>query len=154
MVLFVSALLEAGVREGSRFGVTGNVPQGEDRVDAIKAEIEKHTAGLVDMSNAIVDIKVYPSFGEVGQGEPILNEDPCTATLNEGVCFVDMNGNGVQDDDIGTDGPGGPGDIVLYRISYDWPTMTGMLKPILGGTEGKVPITASIAVRNEPFPEE
>jgi Flp pilus assembly protein TadG len=126
MLLFASALLEAGVREGSRFGVTGYTPEGVDRLAAIMDVIQEHTTGLIDINDATVDIKVYPSFDQVGE--------------------TDADGN-----DIGTPGPGGPGDIVLYEINYEWETITGLLTPFLGGDEGKIPLRVAIVVRNEPF---
>lgn len=126
MILFANALLEAGVREGSRFGVTGYSPEGVDRLAAIMAVIQEHTTGLIDINDATVDIKVYPSFDQVGA--------------------TDADGN-----DIGTPGPGGPGDIVLYDINYEWETITGLLTPLLAGDDGKIPLHVAIVVRNEPF---
>ena len=47
----------------------------------------------------------------------------------------------------------GPGEIVLYKIKYDIGLMTPLMGPIMGGADGKVTLRASIAVRNEPYPE-
>jgi len=63
---------------------------------------------------------------------------------------VDSNGNGEWDADMGLAGLGGPNDIVVYTLRYDWPLMTELLRPLLGA-DGEFPLKASIAVRNEPF---
>ncbi|MCP4228101.1 MAG: hypothetical protein GY773_32535 [Actinomycetia bacterium] len=52
------------------------------------------------------------------------------------------------DDDMGAAGLGGPGDVVVYRLSYDWNIMIPLFEPIFGET---VTLQANVAVRNEPF---
>ena len=42
----------------------------------------------------------------------------------------------------------GPGDVVVYRLSYDWNIMIPLFEPIFGET---VTLQANVAVRNEPF---
>ena len=44
------------------------------------------------------------------------------------------------------------GDVVLYRVDYEWPLLVGLLAPVFGN-DGKVPLSASVAVRNEPYSE-
>ena len=41
---------------------------------------------------------------------------------------------------------------VVYRVNYDWPLLTPFLADILG-EGGNIPLSASIVVRNEPFPD-
>ena len=60
------------------------------------------------------------------------------------------SGNGTWDSDIGVPGPGDAGDVVIYRIRYDWPLMTPFAGTFIG-TDGIFPIRASVAVRNEPW---
>jgi hypothetical protein len=51
---------------------------------------------------------------------------------------------------MGRAGLGAGGDVVIYQVNYDWPLLTGLLAPFIG-TDGKVPLGASVAVRNEPY---
>ena len=47
-------------------------------------------------------------------------------------------------------GLGGPGDVVHYRVSYDWRLLTGLLMPALS-SNGIIRLSASVVVRNEPY---
>jgi Flp pilus assembly protein TadG len=54
-------------------------------------------------------------------------------------------------------GPGSPGsgsanDVVFYRLSYEWKFMTPIFA-VFGGPSGGVPMSATVAVRNEPYSE-
>ena len=49
---------------------------------------------------------------------------------------------------MGKAGLGGPSDVVVYRLSYDWGVVTPVMREIVGAT---VTHTSSVAVRNEPF---
>jgi Flp pilus assembly protein TadG len=149
MVMFVSSLMEGGIRDASRFGITGYVPPGSTRDDEIRKLVGDATVGLINIATAIIDTKVYPSFGDVGKPEPYTDTNG-NGHYDEGESFTDVNGNGVWDADMGVAGLGGPGDIVLYKITADWPLMTPLLVPFMG-TDGKMTLSASVAVRNEPY---
>jgi Flp pilus assembly pilin Flp len=152
MVLAVSSLIEGGLRDAARFGITGYVPPGSTREAQIKAIIGSATVGLVDMSKAEIQTLVYPSFGDIGQPEP-WDDQNSNGVYDVGEPYTDINSNGQWDPDMGAAGLGGPGEIVLYKIKYDLGLMTPLLTPIMGGADGKVSLRASIAVRNEPYPE-
>lgn len=152
MVLAVSSLLEGGLRDAARYGITGFVPGGTTREDQIKAIIGEATIGLVDMNNANIQTLVYPSFGDIGQPEPY-DDQNTNGVYDIGEPYTDINSNGQWDPDMGAAGLGGPGEIVLYKITYDLGLMTPLLGPIMGGPDGKVTLRASIAVRNEPYPD-
>jgi len=152
MVLAVSSLLEGGLRDAARYGITGYVPSGTTRADQIKKIIGEATVGLVNMDNAEIQTLVYPSFGDIGQPEP-WDDQNSNGTYDVGEPYTDINSNGQWDPDMGAAGLGGPGEIVLYKIKYDLGLMTPLMRPIMGGSDGKVTLRASIAVRNEPYPE-
>ena len=149
-MMFVSSLVEGGLREAARFGITGYAPNGVSREDRIRQIIEENTIGLVDMDTATIATQVYPSFGQVGQPEPFEDSVPANGAYDPGESYQDINGNGQWDADMGASGAGGPGDVVLYTVEVDWPALTPMFEPIFGLT-GKIRMRASVAVRNEPF---
>ncbi len=149
MAFFVMSLLEASVREASRYGITGRTEEGMSRADAILAIIEDRTIGLVDMTKIQVDTLVYPNFGAIGTGETYVDGN-ANGAYDDGETFTDSNSNGVRDADVGVPGVGGSGDIVLYRIRYNWELLTPFTAGFIG-KDGKIPISASVAVRNEPW---
>ena len=149
MILFVSSLLEGGLREASRFGLTGFQPNGLTREERILKIVEDHTHGLVDGTAVNLSTLVYPSFDSIGQPEPFTDENS-NGTFDDGEPYMDVNGNNQWDPDMGAAGLGGPEDIVLYTIEYDWPLMTGMLNGFVGN-DGKIELRASVVVRNEPY---
>lgn len=149
MILFVQNLMEGGLRDASRYGITGQEKAGSSRLEQIKDIVEDRTIGLVDMSKADFQVLVYSSFGAIGQSEEY-DDANGNGSYDTGEDFTDLNGNGAWDEDIGEEGPGGSGDIVVYRLSYDWNLLTPLVKPFVG-KDGLFPLQASVAVRNEPW---
>jgi Flp pilus assembly protein TadG len=151
MMMFTSSLMEGALREASRYGVTG---QGgatqEERLVEIMAIIQERTIGLVDMDQADVKILVYDSFGDIGRGEAFVDGNG-NGTYDLGETFQDENGNGVWDRDVGTSGSGTARDIVVYRMTYHWNLLTPFAGTFIGDENGQVTLSASIAVRNEPW---
>jgi len=150
MIMFVSTLSEGGLREASRFSITGFIPPGMTREERILEILEDHTIGLVDMDQATIVFKVYPSFDDIGKPEPFTDNAPANGSYDAGEAFQDINGNGQWDSDMGAAGLGGPGDIVLYTIEFDWELMTPLVSPLVG-QGGKLTMKSSVAVKNEPF---
>ncbi len=148
MIMFVGVLMESGLRDASRYGITGFEEPGVSRLDRIIEIVGEHTLGLVDMAKADFDVLVYPGFGDVG-GEEFIDGNG-NGTYDAGETFTDKNANGVWDSDIGVPGPGDAGDVVVYRIRYDWPLMTPFAATFIG-SGSTFPIRASVAVRNEPW---
>jgi len=147
IVLFVSSSIEAAVLEASRFGVTGGLTPGVSREERVLDIVEAKTYGLVDMDQVDIQTLVYASFDDIGQPEPFEDENLNTV-YDDPEPFTDVNGNGVWDADMGAAGLGGPSDVVVYRVSYDWGVMTPLIRDILGDSVRHV---SSVAVRNEPF---
>ena len=148
-MMFVSTLVEGGLRQAARFGITGFSPAGISREDRIREIIGRNTFGLVDMSTATINQQIYPSFGQIGQPEPF-DDVNTSGSFDAGEPYQDINGNGQWDADMGAAGAGGPGDVVLYRVEVDWDALVPLMTPLMG-TGGKIRLSATVAVRNEPF---
>jgi len=146
-IMFVQTLLEGGAREASRYGITGQQPDGVSRDDMILQIVGENSFGIIDMDELTMQTTVYNNFSEVGQPEPFTDENDNDA-YDVGEPYTDSNGNGSWDDDMGAAGLGGPGDVVVYSMSYDWPIMVPLFQPLFGD---HVTLQANIAVRNEPF---
>ncbi len=146
-IMFAQTLLEGSARQASRYGITGYTQEGVSREQQILNIIESNTLGLIDMDKLVMETLVYENFADVGQPEPYIDENG-NGQYDTGETFTDINGNGVWDEDMGAAGLGGPGDVVVYRLSYDWPIIIPLFEPIFGDT---VNLQANIAVRNEPY---
>lgn len=149
MIFFASTLLEGGLREAARFGITGSQVGASTREEHIVEIINEHGAGLITVAAENISILVYSNFESIGEPEPYADENT-NGQYDLGEPFTDTNCNGEWDQDMGRAGAGRGGDVVLYRVEYEWPLLVGMLAPLIGN-DGKVPLSASVAVRNEPY---
>jgi hypothetical protein len=144
--LFIGSSIESAVMEASRYGVTGS-EAGVSRADRVIDIVEDRTYGLIDMDQVQMDTLVYASFADIGQPEPFTDQD-ADLVYDVGEPFLDVNGNGTWDSDMGAAGLGGPSDVVVYRLRYNWGIITPVMKELLGESVMHV---SSVAVRNEPF---
>ncbi|WP_179954111.1 TadE/TadG family type IV pilus assembly protein [Denitrobaculum tricleocarpae] len=64
--------------------------------------------------------------------------------------YPDFSGD---DGGPGTPGAGDANDVVFYRLEYEWQYMTPVFS-VFAGSSGSLPMTATVAVRNEPYREE
>ncbi len=140
----VSTMLEGGLREASRFGITGSTTGG--RQAAINQILANHSYGLINPTNINLSTRTYGSFASIGDEE--YTDSNGNGTHDEGEPYTDRNGNGSWDADGGSNGLGNASQIVVYRVSYDWPYLTGLFRPLVGNT---LHLTSAIAVRNEPY---
>ncbi len=53
----------------------------------------------------------------------------------------------------GTPGAGAANDVVFYRLNYEWQYMTPVFA-VFAGMGNSLPLSATVAVRNEPYSEE
>lgn len=146
ITLFLGASIEAAVVEASRYGVTGS-EAGVSRAERVLEIVGERTYGLIDMDDVRMETLVYASFADIGQPEPFTDANG-NAVHDEAEAYLDVNGNGGWDPDMGAAGLGGPSDVVVYRLTYAWGIVTPFMREILGESVRHV---SSIAVRNEPF---
>ena len=151
MMLFINILVEGGMREAARYGITGQVPVGITRQEQILQIVKDNTLGFLDNAGTTVTFLVYGTFQQVGQGEPFVDANS-NGKWDTGEDYTDQNGNGQYDTDLGVPGLGGSGEIVSYRVEYNWTLLTPFLAPLTRNGDGKLKFASSIVVRNEPFP--
>ena len=134
LVFFAGQALETAAADSARLIMTGQAQtQGYDQAKFKQAVCAK-IYGLFNCSGGLsVDVKNYPSFASVNVSKPI-----------------DGNGN-VQTATFGY-APGGPGDIVVVRLMYQWPVYVSLLGLNLSDTTGgKRLLMSTVAFRNEPY---
>ena len=144
--LLVGANLESAALTASRYGVTGFEMSDVTREAKIKEIIADRTFGMVDMDKATITTKVYEHFADIGTSEEYVDANE-NGDYDVGEDFTDTNGNNQWDEDIGVEGVGGSGDIVVYKIEYPWAAFSGLIEPFLGGAK----LSAAVAVMNEPW---
>lgn len=146
VVMFTNVAIEAAVRDGARYGVTGSAPDGMTREDRLRQIISERTFGLVSPTSEDVTMTVYPSFAAAGIEEPYedLNGN---GTWDSGEPFTDQNGNGARDG--GTPGMGASGQVVMYTVSYQLPLIGPVVNNLFGVRV--LNLATRIVVRNEPW---
>ncbi len=147
LIMFINIGIEAAVREGARYGITGNAPSGMTRQQQLEAIISQRTMGLVD-DTIQVSTKVYPTFTAIGNPEPYTDTNG-NGKWDPGEPFTDLNGNASWDQDPGVAGMGGAGEIVLYTITYGVPLIAPLTEKLFDYR--LLTIDTRIVVRNEPW---
>jgi len=134
LVFFAGQTLETAVADSARLIMTGQAQSQSFDAAAFKNSVCSKISGLFNCSTGLyVDVKTYSSFGSVDNSAPI-----------------DSNGN-LKTSSFGYT-PGGPGDIVVVRLMYQWPVYASLLGFNLGNMAGnKRLLMATAAFRNEPY---
>ncbi|WP_085901167.1 TadE/TadG family type IV pilus assembly protein [Kiloniella majae] len=148
-VYFASILLEGGLREAARYGVTGDLEPGVTKEEKILETINTHGAGFVQVKASELSTLVYKDFDSIGDPEPYVDADG-NNSYDAGEAFTDLNCNGAWDSDSGFNGAGNGSEVVLYTVEHDTQLITGYIAHLVG-SDGKVKLRASVAVRNEPY---
>jgi Flp pilus assembly protein TadG len=133
VVFFAGQALETATTDSARLIMTGQAQtQGFDQAKFKQAVCSK-IYGLFNCNSGVqVDVRTYSSFSSVNLSKPI-----------------DANGNLINDF---TYQPGGPGDIVVVRLIYQWPVYVSLLGLNLADMSGgKRLIIGTSAFRNEPY---
>ena len=129
MVFFASQTLETAVVDSSRLIMTGQAQSKGFNQAAFKEAVCARIYGLFDCQNGIqVDVKTYTNFAGLDLTPPLDAEGKLQAST--------------------TYQPGGPSDIVVVRLYYQWPIYVSVLQNMAGNNRLLI---ATAAFRNEPF---
>lgn len=135
IVFFAGQALETAAADGARLIMTGQAQtQGYSQTQFKNAVCAK-IYGLFNCAGGLyLDVKTYTSF----------------ANMNNSQLPLDSNGN-LQTSAFGYQ-PGGPGDIVVVRLLYQWPVYVSLLGLNLSDMSGsKRLLMSTVAFRNEPY---
>jgi Flp pilus assembly protein TadG len=133
VVFFAGQALETAAADSSRLIMTGQAQtQGFDAA-AFKNAVCAKIYGLFNCSSGVsVDVQTFTSFSNVNNANP-----------------VDANGNFNLNPSYN---PGGPGDIVMVRLFYQYPVYVSLLGFNLSNVSGGKRLLAATSVfRNEPY---
>jgi len=134
LVFFASQTMETAVADSARLIMTGQAQTQSFSAAQFKTQVCNRIGGLFDCAGGLqVDVKTYTGFGSINNAKPL-----------------DANGN-LQSSSFGYQ-PGGPGQIVVVRLMYQWPVYASLLGFNLSDMAGsKRLIMATAAFRNEPY---
>jgi Flp pilus assembly protein TadG len=129
IVFFSGQALETAVADASRLIMTGQAQSQGFTQAAFKNAVCQKVYGLFDCQGGVyIDVKTYSSFSNVNLTPP-------------------LDGDGNFQNNFGYQ-PGGPGDIVVVRLFYQWPIYVSLLQNMSGN---KRLLIAMAAFRNEPY---
>ena len=133
LIFFASQVLETVTQDSARVIMTGQAQTSAFTQGQFKNLVCSKVVALFDCTNGIsIDVQSYSAFGSVNIADPI----------DAGKNFVAPN-NYL---------PGGPGDIVVVRIFYQWPLIvTGLGFNAANLSGSKRLLTATAAFQNEPY---
>jgi Flp pilus assembly protein TadG len=134
LIFFAGQTLEAAASDSARLIMTGQAQTGGySQSDFKTAVCNRLAGGLFDCTNGVyVDVKTYTTFTSITATPPITNGQLDTTNM--------------------TYTPGGPGDIVVVRLYYQWPIYVSMFGDNLSNLNGSKRLLVATAVfRNEPY---
>ena len=132
MVFFAGQVLETITQNSARMIMTGQAQTAAYTQAEFKTYVCGQIPALFNCANVYVDVQSYPSFSNV--------------TINN---QIDGSGNFVNNMQYN---PGGPGDIVVVRLFYQWQLfVTGLGYNISNLSGNKRLLTATAAFQNEPY---
>lgn len=135
LVFFAGQTLETAGADSARLIMTGQAQSTGFSQSQFKDAVCSKIHGLFNCATGLyVDVKTYTSF----------------ATIDNSKLPLDANGN-LQTGSFGYQ-PGGPGDIVVVRLMYQWPVYVSLLGLNLADAAGnKRLLMSTVAFRNEPY---
>ena len=136
LVFFAGQTLEAAAADSGRLIMTGQAYDGSFDKNAFKKAVCDHIAGLFDCTNNVyVDVQTYSSFSS---SSTAVNTSPIQ--------------NGKFDSSKVQYNAGGPGDIVVVTLYYEWPIYVSLLGSNLSNLNGsKRLLVATSVFKNEPY---
>jgi Flp pilus assembly protein TadG len=132
IVFFANQVLETVTQDSARMIMTGQEQSAGKTQADFKSVVCGKVNALFDCANGItVDVQSASQFGTISLTNPVDNSGNYTPP------------NGYF--------PGGPGDIVVVRLFYQWPIFVTGFGFNLSTVGGKRILTATAAFQNEPY---
>jgi len=133
LMFFATQVLETVTQDSARLIMTGQAQNAAYTAAQFKSDVCGRISVMFDCAGGIsIDVQNYPAFSSVNVSTPI------DASKN----FTNPNNYS----------PGGPGDIVVVRLFYQWPILVTKLGYDLTNLAGsKRLLIATAAFQNEPY---
>jgi Flp pilus assembly protein TadG len=134
LVFWAGQVLETATHDTSRLVMTGQAQKQNFDKTRFKTELCNRILGLFNCNTGImIDVRTSGAFASANLGKPAI-------------------ANGKVDDSNFTYQAGGPGDIVVVRVMYEWPLILRTFGLDLSDLpSGKRLLMSAVAFRNEPY---
>jgi Flp pilus assembly protein TadG len=132
LVFFAGQVLETITQDSARQILTGQAQNAGMTQTDFKTLVCSKIPALFTCANVYVDVQSFPAFGSVTIASQIDGSNNFIPAMQYS--------------------PGGPGDIVVVRLFYQWPLfVTGLGYNISNLSGSKRLLSATAAFRNEPY---
>jgi Flp pilus assembly protein TadG len=133
IIFFAGQALETATATSARFILTGQAQTQSWSAAQFKQQVCNTVTGLFNCQSGVyIDVETYSTFASANLGMPVVNGTFQTA---------DMGYN-----------PGGPGDVVVVRLYYQYPVYMNLLGFSLSDLNGGYNLLAATAIfKNEPY---
>jgi Flp pilus assembly protein TadG len=133
IVFFAGQTLETATANAARLILTGQAQTQGWSASQFKTQVCSQIHAVFNCESGVyVDVETYSSFSAVNTGLPITNGNFNSSSLGYN--------------------PGGPGDIVMVRLYYQYPVYVDLLGSSLSNLNGGNNLLAATAVfKNEPY---
>lgn len=132
LLFWAQQILQSATTESARLIMTGQVQNGNISAAQFQQDVCNDAPIFFTCSGIYVNVETFSSFSSITDLNPLQNGTFNSSTMN----FV----------------PGGPGDIELVQVFYQWPVFLGPLGFNLSNMSGNYNLMVATAVfRNEPY---
>jgi Flp pilus assembly protein TadG len=132
LVFFATQVLETAAADSARLIMTGQAQMQGFSKESFKSQVCSKIYGLFDCQSGVhVDVQTFASFGSVNLQNPVDDQGQLETS---GFKYA----------------PGGPGEIVVMRLVYQWPVYVSMLG-LSNMADSNRLMMATVAFRNEPY---
>jgi Flp pilus assembly protein TadG len=139
LVFFAGQVLETATADSARLILTGQADIAGYNATTFKTQVCNRLLALFDCTNIKVDVRTAASFSGANLSQPTV-PDP----LYPGKKKTDTSNFAYQ--------ASAPGQIVVVRVIYEWPTfVTGLGLNLSTLSNGKRLLMSAAAFRNEPY---
>lgn len=135
MIFFADQALQSAAANAGRLIMTGSAQQAGTSQAAFQQSVCAQLTSLFSCANLMVDVESASSYGAIGTNTPALTYGKNGAVGNQWAY-----------------NPGGPGDIVIVRVMYNWPVFGSGLIPGLSNQPNNQRLLVGATVfKNEPY---
>jgi Flp pilus assembly protein TadG len=144
--MYLGSIVEGALHGAARRATVGN--QNSDQIDAY---IREQLFAFQKNATVTIDKKSYSQFSGVGKDEKYIDSN-ANNKYDAGVdCYYDDNANNRYDlaATSGKNGLGGSDDLILYKVTADFPRIVPLTK-LLGWADAEQ-VSSNMVLRNQPF---
>lgn len=142
---YVRTVLTGAVNAAAR---KSTLQSGQTESTTLDQLVAKQIKSVMPTASVTFTRRNYAEFSNVGMPEDFTDTNK-NLKYDPTECFVDMNGNGVWDSDMGKTGLGGANDIVVYTVTVSYRQWFGFAK-MFGLPEFQT-VPQTTILKNQPF---